>query len=436
MSDNDLFSKSLRPRVVIVGAGFGGIALAKKLRNSSFDVVLIDKNNYHTFIPLLYQVATGGLEPGSIAYPVRRIIRDAPNVIFRMAEVLHVDCDTNILATSIGDIRYDHLVIATGSTNNFFGFEPMKNDMLTLKSVPEALDMRSFIMQNLEKALYTSDDQEHEELINIVIIGAGPAGVELAGAIAEMRKYVLPKDFPELDISRMKIYIFEAHDRVLSFMSEEASRNTQKYLEKLGVIVQTNTMVTNYEDSKIYLEDNTQINVNTVIWTAGVKGYPIPGLPSGAMVSQGRIAVDQYNQVLNCTNVFAIGDVAFQTTSTYPEGVAMLAPVAVSQGKLLAKNLLASSKGQAMKEFIYKSRGIMATIGRNRAVADFPRYKLNGALAWFAWMLIHILSLVGFRNKVVAVVGWIGNYYNYDRPLGLIIRPFSKKSVTSPNKNP
>jgi NADH:quinone reductase (non-electrogenic) len=430
MSDKELFSKSIRPRVVIVGAGFGGIALAKKLRNSSFDVVLIDKNNYHTFIPLLYQVATGGLEPGSIAYPVRRIIRDAPNVIFRMAEVLHVNCDTNILETSIGDIPYNHLVIATGSTNNFFGFEPMKNELLTLKSVPEALDMRSFIMQNLEKALYTSDDQEHEELINIVIIGGGPAGIELAGALAEMRKYVLPKDFPELDISQMDIYIFEAHDRVLSFMSKEASANTQKYLEKLGVIVRTNTMVTNYEDSKIYLEDNTEINVNTVIWTAGVKGYPIPGLPPSAIVGQGRIAVDQYNQVLDCPNVFAIGDVAFQTTSTYPGGLPMLAPVAVGQGKLLAKNLMSISKGNDLKEFKYRSKGIMATIGRNRAVADFPRFKLNGAFAWFAWMLVHILSLVGFRNKVVAVVGWIGNYYNYDRPLGLIIRPFSKKSNT------
>ncbi len=409
--------------------------MAKSLKNSPFDVVLIDKNNYHTFIPLLYQVATGGLEPDSIAYPVRRIIRKAPNIIFRMAEVSQIHREDKYLSTNIGDISYDYLVIATGSTNNFFSFEPTKEELLTLKSVPEALDMRSFIMQNLEKALYTDDNEEHQELINIVIIGGGPAGVELAGALAEMRKYVLPKDFPELDINRMKIYLFEASPDLLSFMSQKASDKTRKYLQKLGVDVQTNTRVKNYIDSKIYLENGSTIPVNTVIWTAGVKGYPIPGLPENSIVGPNRISVNEYNRVVGDESIYAIGDVAFQTTEKYPGGLPMLAPVAVSQGKLLAKNFKRLLTKTDIKPHSYINKGVMATIGRNRAVADLPGSMLTGALAWMVWMLVHIMSLVGFKNKVVAVVGWTANYFNYDRPLGLIIRPFSKKPMPVTDKN-
>lgn len=419
---------STKPKVVIVGAGFGGIALAKKLRNKPFEIVLIDKHNYHTFIPLLYQVATGGLEPDSIAYPVRRIIRNSANIIFRMAEVKHIHGNHNYLETSIGDISYDYLIIATGSTNNFFSFEPNKSNLLSLKSLTEALDMRSFIMQNLEQALYTSNIEAHEELTNMVIIGGGPAGVELAGALAEMRKYVLPKDFPELDISKMKIYLFEASDRLLAFMSEKASIKTKEYLEKLGVEVHTNTKVKEYVDSKIILEDGTKINTNTVIWTAGVKAFSIPGLPESSLINGGRIKVNQYNQVEGSSNIFSIGDVAFQITEKFPLGLPMLAPVAAAQGKLLAINLEKMRIGKSkLGEFNYTSKGTMATIGRNRAVADLPSYKFQGTFAWFIWMGVHIMSLVGFKNKLVAVTGWVMNYFNYDRPLGLIIRPFKKK---------
>jgi len=339
------------------------------------------------------------------------------------------------LTTNIGDISYDYLVIATGSTNNFFSFEPTKEELLTLKSVPEALDMRSFIMQNLEQALYTVDEEEHEELINIVIIGGGPAGVELAGALAEMRKYVLPKDFPELDINRMKIYLFEASSDLLSFMSQKASDKTRKYLEKLGVDVQTDTRVKNYMDSKIYLENGSFVPVNTVIWTAGVKGFPIDGLPHDSIVGANRISVNEFNRVDGDESIYAIGDVAFQTAEKYPGGLPMLAPVAVSQGKLLAKNFKRFLNHKEIKAHTYTNKGVMATVGRNRAVADLPGSTLSGALAWMVWMLVHIMSLVGFKNKVVAVVGWTANYFNYDRPLGLIIRPFNKKGSPITDKN-
>jgi len=413
-------------KIVIVGAGFGGIELAKALRNRPLDVLLIDQHNYHNFQPLMYQVATGGLEPGSIAYPVRRIFRHNKNVTFRMAEVQAVFPAENKLLTSIGEISYDYLVIATGSQNNFFNFEPVKDQLLTLKSIPEALNLRSFIFQNLEKALANTGDEPLEEIMNIAIVGGGPAGIELAGALAEMKRYVLPKDFPELDLTKMSINLYEASPKLLGAMSEEASAKSLSYLKQLGINVNLNARVHAYEGSKITLEDNSCFRTDTVIWTAGVKGAPINGLPQHAIIGGNRIAVNEYNQVHGVDRIFAIGDVAAHITPEEPNGLPMLAPVAQQQGKLLARNLVQLTKDKAMKAFDYSDKGVMATIGRRKAVVDLKVWKFQGTFAWLVWMFVHIMSLVGFRNKIVAFFDWMVNYFTYDRPLGLIIRPYRR----------
>lgn len=416
-----------KPKIVIIGAGFGGIELAKALRKMPFEVMLIDQNNYHNFQPLMYQVATGGLEPGSIAYPVRRIFRSYKNITFRMAEVLEVDLTGNQLQTSIGAISFDYLVIATGSQNNFFNFEPVKDKLLTLKSIPDALNMRSFLFQNLEKAMANRGEETLEEIINVAIVGGGPAGLELAGALAEMKRYVLPKDFPELDLSKMNINLYEAAPELLGAMSDQASAKSLEYLQKLGVNVFLNAMVKSYDKGQVTLADGTTFLTDTVIWTAGVKGAPIKGLPADAIIGGNRISVDEFNQVLGAGNCFAIGDVAAHVSADDPKGLPMLAPVAQQQGKHLAKNLLKHLHKEPLIPFEYKNKGVMATIGRKKAVVDLPHYKFQGGFAWIVWMFIHIFSLVGFRNKAVAFIDWLTNYFSYDRPLGLIIRPFNRK---------
>lgn len=415
-----------KPKIVIIGAGFGGIAMAKLFKGKPVDVLLIDKNNYHNFQPLMYQVATGGLEPGSIAYPVRRIFRNYKNVNFRMAEVFSVSAETNTISTSTGEISYDYLVIATGSQNNFFNFEPIKDKLLTLKSIPDALNLRSFIFQNLEKSMEGDIDETLEEILNIAIVGGGPAGIELAGALAEMKRYVIPKDFPGLDLSKMSINLYEAAPKLLSVMSENASAKSQLYLKELGVNVLLNAKVNSYDGSVITLADNSTFKTDTVIWTAGVKGSPIPGLPNEVIVAGNRISVNEYNQVLGFENIFAIGDVAAHISAVNPKGLPMLAPVAQQQGKLLSENILRLIEKKPLKVFRYNDKGTMATIGRKKAVVDLPKWKFQGTFAWLVWMFIHIFSLVGFRNKFVAFIDWFSNYVSYDRPLGLIIRPYKR----------
>jgi NADH:ubiquinone reductase (H+-translocating) len=412
--------------VVIVGAGFGGVELAKKLANKPFEVIILDKNNYHNFQPLMYQVATGGLGPDSIAFPIRRIFRKVPNVKFRIAEVTEIHPESKHLSTSIGDIHYDTLVIATGSATSYFNFEPQKENLLSLKTIPEALDMRSTIIQNIEIASNKTDVKGEPQPINVVIIGGGPAGVELAGALAEMRKYVLPKDFPELDFSRMRIFLYEAAPRLLSFMSEKASSKTLQYLDKLGIIVKLNARVQTYDGAKVVSEDGCIIETKTVIWTAGVKGASFEGLPEEALLPNRRIKVDEMNRIVGLNDAYAIGDVAACITDENPRGEAMLAQVAIQQGKLLASNLAKMLHHQAPAPFAYHNKGVMATIGRRKAVVDLPSIRFQGAFAWFVWMFVHIMSLVGFRNKLITLVDWIINYINYDRPLGLMIRPARK----------
>ncbi len=416
-----------KPRIVIVGAGFGGIELAKALRKAAAEVLIIDRNNYHNFQPLMYQVATGGLEPDSIAYPVRRIFRPYRNVSFRMAEVGRVDWQRSRLFTSIGTIPYDYLVIATGSRTNYFNFEGIKDRLLTLKSLPDALNIRSYIYQNLEKAIANYTGEPLEEIMNVAIVGGGPAGIELAGALAEMKRHVIPKDFPDLDTGKMSINLYQAGDRVLNAMSEEASAKALAYLNEMGVHVKLNARVASYEQDEVHLEDGTRFPTDTVIWTAGVQAAPVQGLPEGSLLKGGRIAVDACNRVQGLDNVFAIGDVAACPTEEDPRGLPMLAPVAQQQGRHLARNLKALLRKKPLEPFVFKDRGVMATVGRVRAVADLPHWKFQGSFAWFVWMGVHIYSLVGFRNKLSALYHWAFNYLSYDRPLGLIIRPYRRR---------
>ena len=415
------------PKIIIVGAGFGGIAIAKAFKNRAVDVLLIDQNNYHNFQPLMYQIATGGLEPYSIAYPVRRIFRSFKNVSFRMAKVKSVNVESKKLKTTIGVLKFDYLVIATGSQNNFYDFESIKKLLLPLKSIPDALNMRSYIFQNLEKSLTKWRNESVEEILNIAIVGGGPAGIELAGALAEMKRHVIPKDFPDLDVSKLSINLYQAPSRLLNSMSEEASQKSLEYLEKLGINVCLNSRVMNYDRDRLTLIDGSSFPTDTVIWTAGVKGAPIRGLPEECLVPGNRIAVDQYNQVLGLNSIFAIGDVAAHISEENPKGLPMLAPVAKQQGKHLARNIINLVTNKQLRPFKYVNRGTMATIGRKKAVVDLPRWKFQGAFAWMVWMFIHIMSLVGFRNRIVALMDWMRNYFTYDRPLGLIIRPHKRK---------
>ncbi|MEZ4857969.1 MAG: NAD(P)/FAD-dependent oxidoreductase [Flavobacteriaceae bacterium] len=417
--------KSNLPKIVIVGAGFGGISMAKYFKNKAVDVLLIDQNNFHNFQPLMYQIATGGLEPYSIAYPVRRIFRSYKNVRFRMALVTAVSPSEKILETSIGNFSYDHLIIATGSQNNYFNFETIKDQLLGLKSIPDALNIRSFLFQNLEKAI-SNNTQDLEEVLNIAIVGGGPAGIELAGALAEMKRYVLPKDFPELDTSKMNIHLYHSGSALLATMSQEASHKCLVYLQNLGVQVYLNTRVSGYDGTSLQLPNNLKFKTDTVIWTAGVKGAPISGLPLKALIEGNRILVDEFNQVVDTSAIYAIGDVAAFTSPENPKGLPMLAPVAQQQGRHLAKNILNKIKGKNLIPFKYKDRGTMATIGRRKAVVDLPKWKFQGTFAWMVWMFIHIMSLVGFRNKLVAFLGWMLSYFTYDKPLGLIIRRFKR----------
>ncbi|MBT8323954.1 MAG: NAD(P)/FAD-dependent oxidoreductase [Winogradskyella sp.] len=414
-------------KVIIIGAGFGGLAIAKGLKNKKVDVLLLDQNNYHNFQPLMYQVATGGLEPYSIAYPVRRIFRNCKNVLFRMARVKSVDVKNKTLKTNIGTMDFDYLVIATGSKTKFYDFENIKKMLFPLKSIPDALNMRSYIFQNLEKSLTKLTNESVEEVLSIAVVGGGPAGIELAGALAEMKKHVIPKDFPDLDVSKLSINLYTSPSRLLNSMSEEASAKTLEYLQGMGINVFLNSRVVNYDGDQLTLKDGTTFPTDTVIWAAGVEGAPIKGLPKASIVGGNRIAVDQYNQVFGADSIFAIGDVASHVSNDNPKGLPMLAPVAQQHGKLLGKNLLRLANNQPMQQFIYKDRGTMATIGRKKAVVDLPNYKFQGAFAWILWMFVHIISLVGFRNRLVAFIDWMRNYFTYDRPLGLIIRPYRRK---------
>lgn len=413
-------------RLVIIGGGFGGIEIAKALKNQDIQIVLLDKHNYHCFQPLLYQVATGGLEPGSIAYPLRKLMQDIPNGIFRLAEVTNINVNEQKVHTNIGDLKYDYLVIATGSVTNFFKFpKEVSSKMMQMKDIPQALNLRSFILENFEEALLTYDESKKEELINIAIVGGGPTGVELAGALGEMRNNILPKDYPEIDFTKMQIHLFESGKELLGAMHPENQAKALKYVKEFGVNIWLNTMVTDFNGDEVTIADGKKIKCETVIWTAGVKGNPIAGLSPESIVGN-RILVDEFCQVKNHPNIYAIGDVAAMIKEDLPKGHPMVAPVAIQQGDLVAKNIIAIIKGKPTKAFKYVDKGSMATVGRNKAVMESNGIKMGGFIAWLAWLFVHVMSLVGFRNKITVTLGWLYNYFTYDRTLRLIIRPFKQ----------
>ena len=411
------------PRLIILGGGFAGISLAKRLRRSPIQIVLIDRNNYHTFQPLLYQVATAGLEPDSIADPLRKQLEPVKNFYFRMAEVEKIDAEEKTVYTEIGWIRYDYLVIATGSRTNYFGNSSIMTNAFPLKQIPQALDLRSHILQNFEAATITRDPEELASRMNIVIVGGGPTGVEVAGALGELRRSILPRDYPELEFDKMKIVLIEGSDQVLKHMSDYASEKAYKYLEKFGVQIILNQRVSSYDGSMVHVDDGSKIPSHTLIWVAGVQANVPEGLPEEAL-TQGRVTINEYLQVQGCEDVFALGDAAFLATEEFPYGLPMLAPVAIQQGRHLAANIRRSLKQKPLNKFIYKDKGTMATIGRNKAVVDLGKLHFGGFPAWVVWMFVHLISIIGFRNKLIVFLNWVWNYFTYDKGTRLIIRKF------------
>ncbi len=412
-------------RIVIVGGGFAGVALARKICKADFQVVLIDKNNYHQFQPLFYQVAMAGLEPSAISFPFRKLFQNRKNVFIRVAELLRVDTDKKCIDTSLGDLDYDHLIISTGVSTNYFGNEEIAKNAIPMKSVSDSLYLRNQILTDYEQALITEDYDERQGLIDIVIVGGGPTGVEVAGALAEMKKYILPKDYFELDSNEVDIYLVQGADKLLKGMSEHASNAAEKYLEKLGVQVSLNTRVTNYDGKFVYMKDGTKIRTNKVIWAAGVKGLKINGIHDSYYDKSNRLVVDENCKVKNLENIYAIGDAASMISEEYPWGHPQVAQVALQQGKHLA-NYFTKGK-EKISAFAYKDLGSMATVGRNRAVVDLPRMKFGGRMAWYVWLFVHLFSILGVKNKVFIFLNWIWNYFTYDQSLRLIINP-SKKS--------
>ncbi|TDS14417.1 NADH dehydrogenase [Maribacter caenipelagi] len=415
------------PRIVIIGGGFGGVSLAKKLSKQEVQVVLIDKNNYHTFQPLLYQVSTGGLEPDSIAYPLRKVLIGYDNFYFRLAEVEHINTAGKKLNTNIGDIGYDYLVVATGSETNFFGNEEIEKNAMSMKSIPQSLNLRSLILENFEQALLTDDYHERDALMNFVIVGGGPTGVELSGALAEIKKGILPKDYPDLDTRRAQINIVQGGDCLLPGFSAQASKKAEDFLEKLGVQVWKGVRVTGYNGKTVTTKTDLKFDAATVVWAAGVKGAGIKGLDGEGVIAGGnRLNVNEFNQVVGYPNIFAIGDIACMATEDNPRGHPMVAQPAIQQGKLLGENLVNLLENKPMKPFVYFDKGSMATIGRNKAVCDIKKFRFQGVFAWFVWMFVHLFFLIGFRNRMVVFINWVYNYIRFDREARLIIRPFKR----------
>lgn len=413
-------------RVVIIGGGFGGLKLVRDLAKSNYQVILIDKNNYHQFQPLFYQVATSGLEPSAIAFPFRKIFQGKENINIRITEVTSVNVKENYILTGIGKINYDFLVLAMGADTNFFGNEKIRAHELPMKSVSEALDIRNRVLENYEKALGTIDKEEQQALMNIVVVGGGPTGVEVSGTLAEMKKHVLPKDYPELDFKYMQVSLVESSGKVLSVMSEAASAKAELYLKKLDVHIRTNTSVKDYDGKTVLLSDGTTLLSRTLIWAAGVTCNKLEGIPPELLIRNSRIKIDRYNKIEGIGNIFAIGDIAFMTEEKYPNGHPQVAQTAIQQAERLAKNLKNLSNNKALVNFHYKDLGSLATVGKNLAVADLPFVKFQGFFAWLVWMFVHLMSIVGIKNRIFIFINWAWSYVTYDQSLRLILRSKNK----------
>jgi len=413
------------PRVVVIGAGFAGLKLSRNIDTNFYQLVLIDKNNFHTFQPLLYQVASAGLEPDSIAYPIRKILGRKKNTFFRLADVQKIQSDKKVVNTDIGDLKYNYLVVASGADNNFFGNKTVEANSLPMKSLLDALNMRSKILGNFEKALNANDLELRKELMNFVIVGAGPTGVELAGAIAELRNKILPKDFPDLDFSKMNIHLIEASSRVLSSMSLTSSEKAFYYLKRLNVNVYTETFVENFTNNIVSTSGGKEFKCDTFIWAAGVSATFPDGIDTNKLGIHNRIIVDDKLELGD--DMYVLGDTALVKSDKYPDGLPMLGSVAMQQGAYLAKQFNRKAKNKSWNKFSYNDKGTMATIGRNLAVVEAGKFKFQGFFAWFVWMFVHLMLLVGFRNRVVVFVNWTWNYFRYNNGLRLIVRPYKKK---------
>lgn len=410
-------------RIVVIGGGFGGIEFCKKIDARKYQVVLIDKYNYHTFQPLLYQVATAGLEPSSIAGPLRKLFEGKQNFYFRMGEVNKIHPEKKCITTSLGDLAYDYLIIATGTKASYFGKEENYKHSFPLKHLPQALDLRNTILRGMEDALLVDDPKEKQKLLNIVIVGGGPTGVEVAGALSELRTHVLPKDYPELDFSLMQIYLIEGTDRLLSAMTGKSSQHALESLQKMHIHIALNKRVLKHENDEATLSDGTVIPCKILVWAAGVTGSVIEGLPQSSITRSNRFIVNELLEVNGLKNIFAIGDIAFVQTKENSDGHPQLAPVAMQQGVLLAENLNRIAEKKQPKPFHYNDKGSMATIGRNKAVVDLPgNLHFKGFIAWLVWMGVHLISIIGFRNRVIVLLNWIWNYLTYDRSIRLILK--------------
>lgn len=415
--------RNVQRRVVVVGGGLGGLKLVSSLRDTDFQVVLVDKNNYNQFPPLIYQVASAGLEPSNISFPFRRLFQGWKNFFFRMAEVQHIDTEEKAIKTSIGTIHYDDLVLAAGATTNFFGNKNIEASALPMKSVSESMRLRNTILQNLERAETEDNEARKQALMNIAIVGGGPSGVEIAGVLAEMKQTILPRDYPDLDTSCMHIYLINATPRLLGAMSERSSREAEKALKELGVEVMTNCMVTDYVDKELVLKDGQRIPAETVIWVSGIKANNIDGIPTESIGHAGRILVDRFNRVKGLKDVYAIGDQCIvEGDEAYPYGHPQLAQVAIQQAKTLAKNLIRQEKGETEQPFSYHNLGTMATIGRKKAVVEIGKLKFGGFFAWLLWLIVHLRSILGVKNKTIVFLNWMWSYMNYKQSLRLILK--------------
>lgn len=417
-------------KLLILGGGFGGLRLARLLNNKpGIDITIIDRFNYHQFQPLFYQVATAALDASNISFPLRKAFHNSKNVRIRMAEIERIDTVTKQVITNEDSYSYDYLVIATGASTNFFGNKNLEQHAFPMKSTVEALQLRHKLIQNFEDALHTNDATELQRLMNIVVVGGGPTGVELSGAIAEMKKYVLPKDYPELDFSKMNIYLLEAAGKTLAAMSEQSSNNSLTYLQRLGVTVKTNALLQDYDGENVTLKDGTLIPSKLVIWAAGIKGNIPAGVDASLIARGNRIKVDAFNFVQGMNNVFAIGDIAYMEEEAFPNGHPQVAPVAIQQATLLAKNLLHLRQGKIAQPFRYNDKGAMATVGRNLAVVDVPKPKLHfgGFFAWLIWMGLHLMLILGVKNRFFVFTNWLYNYVTYDQSLRLIFKEFYRK---------
>lgn len=416
--------RNQKKRVVIVGGGLGGLRLAEDLYGSGLQVVLIDKNNFHQFPPLIYQIASAGIDPSSISFPFRQIFRKRKDFYFRMAEARMVDSEKKILQTSIGKIDYDYLVLAACATTNFFGNKNIEEWAIPMKTVPEAKGLRNALLSNFERALTCATEEERQELLNVVIVGGGATGVEIAGALAEMRRYVIPYDYPDMDSSLMHIYLIEAGDRLLAGLSQESSQKAYEFLKSMGVDIQFGKMVTDYRDHKVVMKDGTEIPTRTFLWVSGIRANAMPGIDESHLGRGFRFKVDEYNRIPGVEDVFVIGDQCLQTSdSAYPNGHPQVAQVAIQQAKNLAKNLKLINQGADSSEltaFRYKNLGSMATIGRNKAVVEIGKFRSQGFFAWVLWLVVHLRSILGVKNKMMVLLNWLWKYVSYNDSIRMI----------------